>query len=96
MASLYSVADLLDMLRRRIWVILGMAVLGSLLSVVFALRQPLVFSSTEVIQVTMPKVTGDLAKPTVDGSSARRIQPPVPPERVRAYLRLAARLSASA
>lgn len=74
MASLYSVADLLDMLRRRIWVILGMAVLGSLLSVVFALRQPLVFSSTEVIQVTMPKVTGDLAKPTVDGSSARRIQ----------------------
>ncbi|WP_420005360.1 Wzz/FepE/Etk N-terminal domain-containing protein [Arenibacterium sp. LLYu02] len=74
MASLFSVADLLDMLRRRIWVILGVAVLGSLFSVVFALQQPQTYSSTAVIQVTMPKIAGELAKSTVGGSSARRIQ----------------------
>ncbi len=74
MASLYSLADFLDMLRRRVWVILAMALVGSVISVFVALQQGQEFTSTEVIQISRPKITGDLAKSTVDGSSARRIQ----------------------
>lgn len=74
MASLYSLADFLDMLRRRVRVILAMALVGSVISVFVALQQGQEFTSTEVIQISRPKITGDLAKSTVDGSSARRIQ----------------------
>ncbi len=74
MASIYSLADFLDMLRRRLWLILLVACLGSAAALWAALQQEQVYSSSEVIQITRPKITGELAKSTVDGSSARRIQ----------------------
>jgi len=74
MASIYSIADFLDLLRRRVGLILMVAFLGCLASLWLALSQEQVYSSTEVIQITRPKIAGDLARSTVDGSSARRIQ----------------------
>lgn len=74
MASIYSLADFLDMLRRRLWLILLVACLGSAAALWAALQQEQVYSSSEVIQITRPKIAGELAKSTVDGSSARRIQ----------------------
>ncbi|TNJ42075.1 Wzz/FepE/Etk N-terminal domain-containing protein [Phaeobacter sp. B1627] len=74
MGSIYSFADFVDMIRRRIRCILIVAVLGSLLSLWYAFYQPRIYSSSEVIQITRPKITGELAKSTVDGSSARRMQ----------------------
>ena len=74
MASIYSVADFIDMLRRRMWLILVVTMLGCVASVWMALQQQPVYSSTEVIQITRPKIAGELARSTADGSSARRIQ----------------------
>ena len=74
MASIYSVADFIDMLRRRMWLILVVTFLGCVASVWMALQQQPVYSSTEVIQITRPKIAGELARSTADGSSARRIQ----------------------
>ena len=74
MASIYSVADFIDMLRRRMWLILVVTTLGCVASVWMALQQQSVYSSTEVIQITRPKIAGELARSTADGSSARRIQ----------------------
>ena len=74
MASIYSVADFLDLLRRRLRLILAVAFLGTVASVWFALQQQPVYSSTAVIQITRPTIAGELAPSTVEGSSARRIQ----------------------
>ena len=74
MASIYSVADFLDLLRRRLGLILTVTCLGAVASVWFALQQQPIYSSTEVIQITRPKIAGELARSTVEGSSARRIQ----------------------
>ncbi|MCG7628919.1 DUF874 domain-containing protein [Epibacterium sp. MM17-32] len=74
MASIYSLSDFLDLLRRRAGVILLVTFLGCVASLWIALSQEQVYSSTEVIQITRPKIAGELARSTVDGSSARRIQ----------------------
>ncbi|OIQ30555.1 MAG: DUF874 domain-containing protein [Alphaproteobacteria bacterium MedPE-SWcel] len=74
MSSIYSITDFLDMIRRRIRCILIVAILGSLASLWYAFHQSQTYSSSEVIQITRPKITGELAKSTVDGSSARRMQ----------------------
>ncbi|NIZ15692.1 Wzz/FepE/Etk N-terminal domain-containing protein [Phaeobacter sp. HF9A] len=74
MAALYSVADFLDLLWRRMRLILLVAILGSALSLVLALMKEPIYTSTEVIQVNLPQIAGDLAKSTADGSFARRIQ----------------------
>ncbi|MEO3477754.1 DUF874 domain-containing protein [Phaeobacter sp. CAU 1743] len=74
MGPIYSLPDLLDMLRRRAVVILVIAVLGSLVSLFLAARQQHFYESSEVIQVAQPKIADDLAKSTVEGSTARRMQ----------------------
>lgn len=74
MGPIYSLPDLLDMLRRRAVVILVIAVLGSLVSLFLAARQQHLYESSEVIQVAQPKIADDLAKSTVEGSTARRMQ----------------------
>lgn len=74
MGPIYSLPDLLDMLRRRALVILAIAVLGSLVSLFLAARQQHFYESSEVIQVAQPTIADDLAKSTVEGSTARRMQ----------------------
>ncbi|KUP92430.1 Wzz/FepE/Etk N-terminal domain-containing protein [Tritonibacter horizontis] len=74
MGSIYSLADFLDMIRRRFWVIVAISVLGGLASLWYAINQTQTYSSSEVIQISRPKIAGELAKSTVDGSSARRMQ----------------------
>jgi uncharacterized protein involved in exopolysaccharide biosynthesis len=74
MGPIYTLADFLDMLRRRAGLILFVFLLGCVASVFFALSQQHVYSSSEVIQIEQPIVKDDLAPSTVDGSSARRLQ----------------------
>lgn len=74
MGPIYSLADFLDMLRRRAAVILYVIAAGSILSLWVALNQQHMYHSAEVIQVTRPTIADDLAKSTVEGSSARRMQ----------------------
>lgn len=74
MGPIYTLADFMDMLRRRAGLILFVFLLGCVVSVFFALSQQHVYSSSEVIQVEQPIVKDDLAPSTVDGSSARRLQ----------------------
>lgn len=74
MGPIYSLDDFLDMVRRRIWVILFVTIAGSLLSVFLALGIQHQYRAYEVIQVVQPQISDDLAKSTVEGSAARRLQ----------------------
>lgn len=74
MGPIYSVADFLDMLRRRVGVISFIFIAGCFLSVFWALSQPHVYESAEVIQIEQPQIANELAPSMVDGSSARRLQ----------------------
>lgn len=74
MGPVHSLADFLDMVRRRAGVIALLILLGGAMSVVYALGQRHLFRATEVIQVVQPKVAGELARSTVEGSAARRLQ----------------------
>ena len=74
MGPVHSLADVLDMVRRRAWVILLVTVLGCAISVLFALAQRHLYRATEVIQVVQPKVAGELARSTIEGSAARRLE----------------------
>ena len=74
MGPIHSLADLLDMLRRRAAVIVAVTVLGALASLWFAASQRHLYESAEVIQVAQPTIADDLAKSTVEGSTARRMQ----------------------
>ncbi len=74
MGTIYSLADFVDMLRRRAWMISMITMLGCLASVLWALSTPHLYSASEVIQIEQPKIDDDLAPSTVAGSSARRLQ----------------------
>ncbi|WP_425045853.1 GumC family protein [Primorskyibacter sp. S87] len=74
MGPISSLGDLFDMVRRRFVLIFLVTAIGSGLSVLFAMEQPRVYWAAEVLQVVQPKIADDLAKTTVEGSSARRLQ----------------------
>lgn len=74
MGPIYSLADFLDLVRRRFRLILLVTLLGCVFSVFFALSQPKIFQATEVIQIEGPKISDELARSTVEGSAARRLQ----------------------
>ena len=74
MGPIYSWQDFLDMTRRRLVLILFVIVAGSIGSVLWALSYVHVYRSFEVIQVEQPKINDELARSTVEGSSARRLQ----------------------
>lgn len=74
MGPVQTFADFLDMVRRRAGLILLIAVLGCAASVMVALENRHLYRATEVIQVVQPKVAGELARSTVEGSTARRLQ----------------------
>ena len=72
--QLISIDEFVDLVRRRIRVILAVTLLGSLASVFFAMQQIHLYRSSEVIQVKRPTVDDELAPTTVDSASARRLQ----------------------
>lgn len=74
MGPIYSFGDFLDMVQRRLFTIFWVFVLGCLLSLWFAASQQHEYETAEVLQITQPKIAGELAKSTVEGSSARRMQ----------------------
>lgn len=74
MASIYSIANLVDMVRRRIMIVLGVAMLGTVCTILYALSHQHLYASTEVLQMQNATIAADLAPSTVAGSSARRLQ----------------------
>ncbi|MEP2987046.1 MAG: Wzz/FepE/Etk N-terminal domain-containing protein [Sulfitobacter sp.] len=74
MRPIYTLEDLIDMLRRRAGMIITIILLGCAASVFAALSMPHVYQSSEVIQVKLPEITNSLAPSTVEGSSVQRLQ----------------------
>ncbi|MBE1282092.1 MAG: DUF874 domain-containing protein [Rhodobacteraceae bacterium] len=74
MGPFQSFEDIKDMLRRRLWVVLLVAVVGSMLSLFMASQRQHLYRSSEIIQIAQPQIADDLAGSTVEGSSARRLQ----------------------
>lgn len=74
MGPIYTWQDFLDMTRRRMGVIIFVILLGCIGSLFWAMSQVHMYESSEVIQVEQPKINDDLARSTVEGSSARRLQ----------------------
>ena len=74
MGPIYTWQDFLDMTRRRLVVILLVIVLGCIGSFYWAMSYVHLYESSEVIQVEQPKINDELARSTVEGSSARRLQ----------------------
>lgn len=74
MGPIYSFADFVDMVRRRLSIIFRVFVLGCLVSLWFAASQQHEYETAEVLQIARPQIAGELAKSTVEGSSARRMQ----------------------
>ena len=74
MGPIHSLADAIDLIRRRIGVIVMVVVLGCVASLYYALSQTHIYRSAEVIQLRQPKIANDLARSTVEGSAARRLQ----------------------
>jgi uncharacterized protein involved in exopolysaccharide biosynthesis len=74
MGPIYTWQDFLDMTRRRLGVILFVIILGCIASLYWAMSHVHLYMSSEVIQVEQPKINDELARSTVEGSSARRLQ----------------------
>lgn len=74
MDQLFSLSEMLDMVKRRFRVIFSISLLGTIGAFLFAASQEHLYQSTEVLQVTRPAIDDALARPTVNGSSARRLQ----------------------
>ena len=74
MGPIYTWQDFLDMIRRRLGVISFIIIIGCVGSLYWALSHVHLYMSSEVIQIEQPKINDDLARSTVEGSSARRLQ----------------------
>ena len=74
MGPIYTWQDFLDMTWRRLPVILFVIVTGSVASLIWAMSHVHLYTSSEVIQVEQPTINDELARSTVEGSSARRLQ----------------------
>ena len=74
MGPIYSLEDLIDLVRRRAMTIFIVTVLGAVASLFVALSQQHQYSAAEVIQIERAKIAGDLVRATVEGSSGRRLQ----------------------
>ena len=74
MGPIYTLEDVIDMLRRRAMLIFAVTVLGALAAVFLALSNPHEYQAIEVIQVERPLIADDMAPTIVEGSSGRRLQ----------------------
>lgn len=74
MTPFQTFEDVVEMLRRRALQIGVVFVLGSLISLAFAASREHLYRSSEVLQIAQQQISDDLARSTVEGSSARRLQ----------------------
>ena len=74
MGPFQSIQDVTDMLRRRAVLIAIVSIVGTVAGLFVAMSQQHLYRSAEVIQIAQPKIADELAKSTVEGSSARRLQ----------------------
>jgi uncharacterized protein involved in exopolysaccharide biosynthesis len=74
MGPIYTLQDFLDMTRRRLGIIMFVIFAGCIGSLYWAMSHVHLYLSSEVIQVEQPTINDDLARSTVEGSSARRLQ----------------------
>ncbi len=74
MGPIHTIGDFLDMVRRRIGLMSAVVIAGCFASLYWALSTPHLYESSEVIQVEQPKISDELARSTVEGSAARRLQ----------------------
>ena len=73
MGPIHTTDDLVDMVRRRVRLLLLVSVSGLLFSLLLALSQKHMYQSTEVIAITRPVIGNDLARPSDAGNEARRL-----------------------
>lgn len=71
MGQIQSLDEFLGLLLRRRLVIAAVAVLGTVLAVLFSLSRPAIFEAAAVIQVESPTVAGDPNVPVTTGSAQR-------------------------
>lgn len=69
MGQIQSIDELIAFLLRRMWLILGVAVIGALAAGIFAKSRPDSYEAAAVIQVEMPTVTGTAAQGTTTGAA---------------------------
>lgn len=74
MGPIYTVQDILDMIKRRFGMILAVTILGCGAALVFAMNQTHLYHSVEIIQIEQSTIAEELAVQTVEGSSARPLQ----------------------
>lgn len=74
MGPIYTWQDFIDMTYRRLAVIVFVIVAGCVASLYWAMGHVHLYTSSEVIQVEQPTINDELARSTVEGSSARRLQ----------------------
>ncbi|WP_417733769.1 Wzz/FepE/Etk N-terminal domain-containing protein [Roseovarius sp.] len=74
MGSIQSLPGLLRMLRRRLWLIVLVTVVGCVGAVIFALNKPRVFEATAVIQIETPQVGRDVTGRMVPTDAMQRLQ----------------------
>jgi len=74
LGPLHTLDDFIDMVHRRARLIARVIAAGCLISVLYALSQHHIYSSTEVIQVAQPQTAGDFAPPMAVGSSVGHLQ----------------------
>ncbi|MFN3723553.1 MAG: GumC family protein [Paracoccaceae bacterium] len=65
MGPIQNIEDVIGLVRRRIWVILLVTVIGTLFAVVYAKTRPDVFESAAVLQVELPMVTDGAQAPSM-------------------------------
>lgn len=69
MGQIQSIDEFIAFLLRRMWLILGVALIGALAAGVFAKSRPDSYEAAAVIQVEMPTVTGTAAQGTTTGAA---------------------------
>lgn len=74
MGPIYSLDDLIDMVRRRARLMLLVIAMGCVFSLLFALSQRHIYQSTEVLQITRISNADDLARATSDVPQAVGLQ----------------------
>lgn len=74
MGNIFSLADVLALVRRRALTILSVVLLGALLTLSMALRLPHVYESYAVLQVELPRVSADAAQAGAVSRSSQRLQ----------------------
>lgn len=74
MGNIYSLADVIALLRRRFLPIVAIVLLGSVLTLMTALRQPHVYESYAVLQVELPRISAQAAASEAVSRSSQRLQ----------------------